>query len=517
MRTFLQRFLYLNAILVIAFGLIFRFLDLDHIPGITGDDSWLAIQIKQMFAGEDFTFITPTHRLVSPLHILLCIPFYILPTTSLWLLKMPTLISGLAVVPLVYFLFRKTLAKDTLAVLLILVSTLPISILYSRSLGEMSQLVLAMPVVLYFLMNKRIWLGLLAMAISLTIHPSCIFLMPLVLCLIVFQVWNDKFFNKKALVLPLVVFIGVLGWQIWIYPYAWEPIFRSVQLSLTDFDTFANFLQGFVRVYSGANALENFAGPIPSGSLLWMDVLASVFLGFSLVGGGILIWRREKKWNLTLVILLGVFLSAVLQYLVSGIHTVKVGYERFALYLAVPMAVLLSLIFDGVFKEKKWRTVGLSFAVFIGWAQLLNVQIHFFDLIKKTGGQSVVIYRSAEIDPKLTAYEWMANQQKMSPGPSKKVVTEDWSLFWPTSYLDSQAKIFEVLTLDYLAFDKSFKKLLIGREAIGAALNEGAIFMGFPGGPVEQMFSLFPKEQIVRKDFLDYSGRVALTVWQVTK
>ena len=55
------------AWLVVLVAVVLRFYGLDRLPGINGDEAWLALQVQHLLRGEHVSLRTPTHMFINPL------------------------------------------------------------------------------------------------------------------------------------------------------------------------------------------------------------------------------------------------------------------------------------------------------------------------------------------------------------------------------------------------------------------------------------------------------------------
>ena len=178
----IQLLLNIAILLCLGAAIILRFVDLDNIPGLNGDDAWLATQIRNLIAGRAYTIETPTHRWVAPTYIFAQGLFQLLPWTNIIVLKMPIALASVAGVLAIPLLFQKILSRTELAIATLIVACMPIHVAYARSLGELSQVGLAMAVVMALVYRGRILWALMALALASTIHPTCMLGVPIVIC-----------------------------------------------------------------------------------------------------------------------------------------------------------------------------------------------------------------------------------------------------------------------------------------------------------------------------------------------
>src|SRR5262245_58451020 len=54
-------------ILLFIVSIVFRFIWLDTIPGINGDEAQTAVEVQKMLAGQTYSFRTPTGQFFNPI------------------------------------------------------------------------------------------------------------------------------------------------------------------------------------------------------------------------------------------------------------------------------------------------------------------------------------------------------------------------------------------------------------------------------------------------------------------
>lgn len=106
---------------------------LDRLPGINGDEAWLALQAKQLVYGAAFSLRTPTHMFINPLLFGTEALLLALFEPSGWLLRLPIALWSLAGLLLFYVLHRRLWGDKTEALLTtVLLAAMPLHLAYSR-------------------------------------------------------------------------------------------------------------------------------------------------------------------------------------------------------------------------------------------------------------------------------------------------------------------------------------------------------------------------------------------------
>ena len=167
-----------------AYALWLRTTSLEGLPDVNGDEVWHAIQLTRLMKGEPYTLLTATNLPLSPLHAGLELPFLFVSPPSLWVVRLPALLTGIAAVVLTYVLGRRMLDRTTALIAAALLAALPVAIIYSRVSYESSHGPLYGILILYFAHRLKTIVVMIMLALSYFIHPTNIFLLPVVLALV---------------------------------------------------------------------------------------------------------------------------------------------------------------------------------------------------------------------------------------------------------------------------------------------------------------------------------------------
>jgi hypothetical protein len=166
---------------VLAAGVLFRVWRLDSLPGINGDEAWYGNQILGFLNHQPFEWRTPSGLPISPWHALtLTLAHLLWRDPSFWVLRIPSLTSGLALLLLTYPLMRRALGPDRALLSLLAVSSLPVLIAYSRLSWDPSHGSLLVLVALYFGLRRRLVPAAAAQLLAALTHPTFIFAAPVI-------------------------------------------------------------------------------------------------------------------------------------------------------------------------------------------------------------------------------------------------------------------------------------------------------------------------------------------------
>src|SRR5262245_47577252 len=114
--------------LLLLVAIAFRIVALDHIPGINGDEAYYGAVVMNLKAGKGAPLTTPSGLPLNPFYsgllFIVQLPF----PPSFWLLRLPALLSGLALLVLSYPLLSRAFDRATALGTTLLLACLPITI-----------------------------------------------------------------------------------------------------------------------------------------------------------------------------------------------------------------------------------------------------------------------------------------------------------------------------------------------------------------------------------------------------
>ncbi len=167
-----------NVGLLIAGSFWLRTFSLASLPEHHSDESFYGLQTHHMLRGETFLSHTTSRNVVSPLLVLTQAPFDLAFGPSIYTLRLPVVLAGLAAAVVLFLVGRRALDDRTAAIAALGVLALPPAIQFSRFGCEYGQTPLVGVVALGLLWARRplALLGWLAFA-PLT-HPTNLLLLP---------------------------------------------------------------------------------------------------------------------------------------------------------------------------------------------------------------------------------------------------------------------------------------------------------------------------------------------------
>jgi hypothetical protein len=316
---------------LVAAGIIFRLLWIDHLPGINGDETWYGVELLGAQPGHPPLWRTPSGNLLNP--------FFSAPLWGLlkvfgpffWVLRVPAVISGLACIPIAYFLWRRFLRPSTATSAAILFATLPIVLAYSRIGWDPSQIIPAGMLVIGFSLTGRVVPTAVAFVVAVWIHPTNVFLAPLVLTHWTFRIWvtaapgaqrRFRFASLAGVALGALLVVKLL--------FLPARTNVSVPAQLLDVVNWQHLAVLFGEMLSGISTYRYFVGPL---SPLLETTHAVVFwaLFLAVVGLGTRQLIRARDWRGLSHVVGFVLMYIAFQALGASLATADSGNERYAL------------------------------------------------------------------------------------------------------------------------------------------------------------------------------------------
>lgn len=498
---------------LIAF--LLRLIWLDHIPGINGDEAWYGLMTFQPI---NLHSRTPTGNVLNVFYLINLFLIQKLFDPHFWILRSVSALSGIALICAGYFLMKGYWGELSSRFFLFLSMSMPILVAYSRFGWDASQTGLISLFLLYFSLKKQWVSAALAQIISMIIHPANLLLVfiPLVLFLL------DVFGNAQRKVKKILLSILAVGM---VLLFAGFYLFYAHQESLADWFTahgitvlgtmlleikpeeivarltsasgWGSLLVLYGDLISGTTIYRYIVGPLSGWNAALHSILFWVIILPLMVYG---CWREIRRQQFqTTSIFLGLLLGLVLMYLLFGTHPISPHFERYSLFLVVPTLLLLVRGLDLLPNSKTSHTL----AVFIGVVWLFSVVFNYFIPFQITGGMSHRAFRTASVEPKEQAVNFILEQTQNSDR-EVVVLAEDWWLTMPMSYLlinDTNISVIQLSKKDKI---KDFINVF----------EQGGFVVTFSGSEFDHKVAAnCPADQCEKKIILDYGSVPLITIW----
>ena len=122
-------------------------------------------------------------------------------------------------------------------------------------------------------------------------------------------------------------------------------------------------------------------------------------------------------------------------YLVAGPAAIAPHAERYGVCLVAPLVTLVALGWTHWLAPGRPLARPLAAALILlacGWLGVFSLR--YFGRILTTGGQSHVAFRTAAVEPKQAAWDWIVAHRAGRP---IQVEADSWWTYWPLAYLSA--------------------------------------------------------------------------------
>ena len=393
---------------------------------------------------------------------------------SFWRLRLPAVISGVAALLVNFWLCRRVFGPTTAVVSTLILAVLPINIAYSRFSWDPAQSLLATTVVMYLAaqasrgawegraaadpaidqrMRNHLPLGAAALAVAILVHPTNLFLMPLLVLPLLIR-WHRELLEyvqprpwsvaklacwAAALAAVAVIAIGGRHWFVRAAERLAQP---------GDLVTFATL---YVQLLWGVSCFRFLAGSCQGDALSGnLFDLAGLVLAAALVVLVILYFLKQRpRTELTLAA--GCALGLVGFFLIGGPSAIAPHFERYAIWMIAPAVLLVS-------RALVWWATRTGPTVWyvtsaLAWLWLITFGQEYFAFLQQTGGQSHRAMRTAQVEPKLAAWQAIVGSLPQRDGDAAKaaptlIATTEYWIETPLQYLGGRRHDVQVLWWD---------------------------------------------------------------------
>lgn len=345
-------------------------------------------------------------------------------------------------------LFDRTTGLIASAIL----AALPVAIVFSRIGFDASQTPLFSLIAVYFAFRGRPGWTLLAFLACLLIHPTNVFLAPVLLAVLAVRALERTAGNPRARLrslglLAIVPTLGVLAFGLFTLRK------RMVQA------TYATPFEGldWPRFGTRLGRLFFALGQFPTGdsTLALHDWAFRLTLLVSLAIGLRGVWK-SRQYDV-LAMLGGLVAGLVAFHIVAGRDAIRlewVSYLRYGLFAVIPAVIALAcLLRTSLADPQTWRGSWIRGAqatvlLALGWAMLLSVKTQWFDRFTATGTESIWTFRTDAKDPNRQVV-WILSRDALDHPPGKiRVFAQDQWLQRPVRYLAGPRTDLEVVNIE---------------------------------------------------------------------
>lgn len=427
-----------NALALLAVALAFRVVALGRLPGVNGDEAWYGVWALECLQGHAVPWRTPAGNPINPFYMLPQLLLHSFLRPSFWLLRSTAVISGIAALPVNFWLCRRVFGRRVAWLSTLLLAVLPINVAYSRFGWDASQSLLATALVVYTSLaivsepqrSKR-WLALSVSCLlcATLVHPTNVMmgLLPVVASLLrwcnrIPAKWRER--NWQIIVaIAGIVATGLVGVMVRVVRGRWLPLDGM------------EFLRNYVRLFSGTTIYRYVPGSqqatdplvaLPGIDFLWLD---GVWLAFFVVAV-LVVFRTCRARGLATAegaLALGWALGASGFYVAAGPLALSPGWERYGMVLVVPGALLLARASSTLRRPGAMLALGVA-----GWGLLAGFATLYFGVLAREGGHGHPTFRTGSTEPKQAALEYVL---ALEPPIASTIVASAWWNYWPLRYL----------------------------------------------------------------------------------
>lgn len=388
----------INVVLLIAAACWMRLSSLEDMPAHLGDESFYANQAARLLDGRSISIWTTSGNLLDPFFAVLEIPLLLLFKPSVWALRVPSALCGLLAVVGVYVLGRRIFDRTTALIAATFLAALPVAIVFSRIGCEFSQTPLFDLFALYFAFRGKGKQTLAAYVVCLIVHPTNIFLLPVVLCVYLTQalikangdrrVQRTLLLRTATLSLAAVVALGIITFR--------RP--ASHQYYSQNFKSHDWFQFGI-----SYGKLFFCQWPRDPAGVSWTATLrpfdwfyfTAAFMAFAF---GTYRMAMRRQWD-RVALLVGLLASVAGLHVVTGSLVLKDPTYRYGAFLIMPSVLALACVLQALLVEPSGerrtvtRQVQLAAIVTAAWPFLWIVQWNWFDYFTSGGKESLWTFR----------------------------------------------------------------------------------------------------------------------------
>jgi hypothetical protein len=497
-------------VLLLAVAIALRIVALDRIPGINGDEAYYGAVVMNLKAGKGAPLTTPSGLPLNPFYTGLLFIVQLPFGPSFWLLRLPALLSGVALLGMSYPLLRHAFDKATALGTTLLLACLPITIAFSRFGWDQSQAPLVSLLCLYFAIQRQMAGAVALFIVALIVHPFNVFLAPIMLGPAAAEripqlIQTAHNFPRLLLRIGAFLLIGglVCVAALWLLVpgeivtnWVEHGALPQMGLRLINPGEWVRFALLYGDLLTGTSIYEYVAGPVAEWSAITQRVLFWTLVA-GLLGLGLPNLIRQRNTT-ALGIVGGLLVSLASYYIVLGPSWIGpgLGAVRYAMCLVVPSCLAVVLLARGTGESPAHHLFQSAGLLAVCALLLGGFYGHYFLQVEETGGQSHRTFRTGPVEPKAAA---LAAILAASNGEPATILAEDYWTYFP---------------IRYLAGDRPELHFVWCKDAGDQPSPGRAFLVGFTGGPCDRWLAQHDPER-PKQVISDYAGRPVLYVWDL--
>ena len=418
----------------ICLAVALRLYGLDRLPGINGDETWLAVQVQQMLRGQPFALRTPTHMFINPLLVASEAALLSVLPPSGWTLRLPVALWGIAGVALFAWLTQR-LWRDRQQTLLAtaLFACAPLAVAYGHCAWDPSFLLVVAPLV--WLPALRLadasaagakWKMVIPDTLLLALGTvACLWVhltSALMLAVLAIAVWRLRSPSRRVTIGLLAIGLGlalglalVAGLGTPALALMAERPLRFLSQPAAAVHLFA--LPGLLL--AGGRAFGFFAG-MPEAPLVWTTAALAT------LGLGALAWRLRTSDLASDRLLAWSWLLLPLPWWIAAglLMPQSPGRERYVVWILVPAVLLVA---RGLKDAPRLLLAVAATSALLSGAWLYAVDQQLWP------SSTHRAFRTGPVEPKIALAKRIL--ELSPPGQPLRIAVADWWLEHPLRYL----------------------------------------------------------------------------------
>lgn len=471
------------ALLVAAVWL--RVDDLDHLPGLNGDEAWYGVKAIEILRSEPTAWRTPTDNPLNPLFFGPMIAVHAAAGPSIGALRAVALASGLAALGVNGLLCRRVFGRRMAWLTTLVLAALPVNIAYSRFAWDTSQTLLVTLPIWYASLaavgpTRRPWRWLLvasaAQCLAVLVHPTNVFAAVAIFGAALLRMPRRLGrFRRRAIVATAAVAAVVLA-ALAVVATSWLTAgglallaqrARGIEQLATP-GGLADLVVLYPRLFAGQSIYEFLSGADswwiwPAlGPRRWGLDVAIFWLVLGAAGWRVYCSWRDERSVADRLLLAATALTLLAWLLVAGPLGLRPGMERYALVLIAPTILVLArgglLWFERLGLAP--RRALMAAAGLAACLVMADFHAQYFVAIRRTGGLAHPTFRTGPIEPKWAAWRMIRQDAARAIEPeaattsaartSTWVIASSWWNYWPMRYFAAETPGVRVVRPDEL-------------------------------------------------------------------
>jgi hypothetical protein len=447
----------LTVVGILIWAFLLRVLDLNTVPGLNGDEAWYGVQLERFQAGLPVLFEAPSGRLSSNVFLALVLaPVQLVTGPAIWVLRVPAVIAGVLTVWLAYSSLRSSWGRTTALSAALILAGLPINIAYSRFGWDPSLLGPFTVLVIAFAGRGKWFAAMIAAAAAILVHPTAVFLLPLICCLVIGTNWRS---GRRPSIVQLAGFGLASAGVVMLSQLLGGPR-RSIGLTdilhrATDYGQAWHFVTDLFSMFSGTT-VHTYLVSTEDPSLPLMILESWTLLTSLAVMVAGLYGAFERRAYRDVGLIVGTVASLVLLYLSSEQSAGATDGGRYAMYIvpAIVLAFVVALkhcvfLFRTDLPERngRLRTDARSFVVVrrSGIAAMLALSVAlltvatkgYFLPLRQDGTITHEAFYVGHVDTKEQAWQIVSQQPELADAT---LYCQNWWSCYPFEYFAGAAK-----------------------------------------------------------------------------